>query len=51
MADENDHDKAYEVSSVTYDLKHWVWSLSNDKLVPILTPFMKLLTAVLLKTA
>ena len=42
LADDSDKDKAFRSSSVgkvfgiTYDLKRWVWSLSEDKLVPLL---------------
>ena len=47
LADETDRDKAFRAShtgkvfGITYDLKRWVWHLSDDKLVPILISLHK----------
>ena len=41
LADETDVDKAFpathkgKVFGITYDLEAWVWSLSEDKLTPL----------------
>ena len=41
LADETDKDKAFRAShqgkvfGISYDLERWVWSLSEDKLVPL----------------
>ena len=48
LADESDQDKAFRASStgkvfgISYDLRRWVWSLSNDKLIPILITLDKI---------
>ena len=42
LADESDRDKAFRASKdgkvfgISYDLGRWVWSLSDDKLIPLL---------------